>query len=130
MAIEGTLLQWGLGAAGIPDNVIKDIEKDMPNFARLCRNAKLLSPIANAAFPLIKQLMPKLSAIGDAPVKEALPMIADLSPIIDQLTPLYQQAAVIVTPEQDDINTVTPVILELVDFINKKNTNALGSGVE
>lgn len=130
MAIEDFVVSSVLGLAGVPDKITHDVEADMPEFMRLCKNAKLLSPIINEALPLVKQLMPKLNAIANTPVKEALPMAADLSPIVDKLVPLYQQMLVIVAPEQADINKVTPVILELVDYINKKNPNALGSGVE
>ena len=114
MAIEDFVVSSVLSLEGVPDKITKDVERELPEFMRLCRGAKLLSPIANEAFPLIKQLMPKLSAIGDAPVREALPMLADLSPLIDKLMPLYQQAMVIINSGQPDIDAVTPVILELV----------------
>lgn len=130
MAIEDTILTAVLGFAGVPDKVVRDIEKDMPNFARLCRTAKLLVPVGTEALPIIKALLPKAQAIGDAPVKEALPMLSDLAPLVDQLKPLYQQAAVIVTPEIADMNVVAPAISELLDFISKKYPTAAVPGVE
>lgn len=124
MAIEDFVVSSVLSLEGVPDKVTKDIEADLPELMRLCRSAKLLSPIVNEALPIVKQLMPKLNAIGDAPVREALPMLADLSPLIDRLMPLYQQAMIIVGAEQSDINAVTPAILELVDFLNKKGATS------
>lgn len=120
MAIEDFVVSSVLSLEGVPDKITKDIKADLPALMRLCRGAKLLSPVVNEALPVIKQLMPKLQAIGDAPVKEALPMLSDLAPLIEQLKPLYQQALVIVSSEQGDISVVTPAILELVDFLNKR----------
>jgi hypothetical protein len=119
--IEDMVLRYVASAASVPAKTVADIEKELPTLARLCNNAKLLNPIISEAVPIIKLLVPKLQAIGDAPVKEALPMLSDLAPLIDQLTPLYQQAVVIVTPEEGDITQVMPLIQELMDFFSKKS---------
>jgi hypothetical protein len=119
--IEDMVLRYVASAASVPAKTVADIEKELPTLARLCNNAKLLNPIISEAVPIIKLLLPKLQAIGDAPVKEALPMLSDLAPLIDQLTPLYQQAVVIVTPEEGDITQVMPLIQELMDFFSKKS---------
>ena len=122
--IEDMVLHYVASAAGVPNKTVLDIEKELPTLARLCNNAKLLNPIVTEAVPIIKQLMPKLQAIGDAPVKEALPMVSDLAPLIDQLKPLYAQAIVIITPEEADDAEVAPLIQELMDFFSKKAGDA------
>ena len=130
MAIEDVILRYVASAAGVPAPLVAQIEKEVPALARICRNAKLLSPIVNEATPIIKKLIPKLQAIGDAPVKEALPMLGDLAPLIDQLKPLYGQAMAIVGPEEGDFEEVAPVFMQLMEFFSKKYPTTLGSGVE
>lgn len=127
-SLEDMVLRYVASAASVPSKTVADIEKDLPTLARLCNNAKLLNPIISEAVPIIKKLMPRLQAIGDAPVKEALPMLNDLAPLIDQLTPLYQQAMVIITPEESDMAQVAPLIQELMDFFSKKSGLDVVSG--
>ena len=126
MAIEDTVIRAVLSFEQVPSSMVAAIEKELPATARLSRNAKLLIPVANEALPIIKKLIPKLQAISNAPVKEALPMLSDLAPLVDQLTPLYGQAMAIIGPEEGDINEVSPVVLELVDFFSKKYPTTLG----
>lgn len=128
--IEDTALHLVLGFAHVPDNVVNDLEKQLPALARLCKTARLLSPVATELTPIVKALIPKLQAISEAQVKDAGPMISDLMPLIDKLKPLYGQAMAIVSPEQADFQAVIPVLQELADFVNKRYPSTLGSGVE
>lgn len=121
MSIEDVIVDSVLTLAGVPSNVVKDIEVDMPEFARLCNAAKLLAPIADEAAPMVKALIPKLLAIGNVSVKDALPMLGDLSPMIDALKPAYAQISAVVTPEIGDAVKVAPAIGELIDFLSKKS---------
>jgi hypothetical protein len=127
-SLEDMVLRYVASAASVPSKTVADIERDLPTLARLCNNAKLLNPIISEAVPIIKKLIPRLQALGDAPVKEALPMLNDLEPLIDQLVPLYQQAMVIITPEESDMAQVAPLIQELMDFFSKKSGLDVVSG--
>lgn len=130
MAIEDFVLETVLKFADVPENIVNDLEREMPAFARLCRAAKLLAPVITEAKPTITRLIPKLQAIWNAPVREAATMTGDLAPLIDKLQPSFGQAMAILNPEQKDFEDAWPVVSELIDFISKKYPTSLGSGVE
>ena len=84
-------LDFVLSLAGVPQEQIEALDRNLPALARLCRTAKKLQPL------LIK----------------AQPLLAELNPIA-------AQAWDIIEPEMDDIKAVLPTVQEFIEFVNSK----------
>ena len=83
-----SLIDFALGLEGASQQVIDDVDKSLPGFARLAADLK-------QAAPILKQAQPHLDAL--------IPMVA-------QLWTIWQKA-------QPDIVEVAPVTQEVLDLI-------------
>ena len=85
-------IDFVLGLAGMPEETIQNLDRNLPGMARLAAAAKQAEPILTAAKPHL-----------DA-----------LEPLAVQLWPILQKA-------WPDIVAVTPTVEQLIDFANAKN---------
>jgi hypothetical protein len=71
-----SILDFGLGLAGLPEATIKDLDAHLPHLARI-------SAAAKEAEPLISQLMPIMN--------KAWPDIVSVTPLIQELIAFAKQ---------------------------------------
>lgn len=70
--------------AGLPSEMIDEVEKSEPSAAALIRIAQQAQPLITEAMPLIKALLPLYA--------QALPLLTKLQPLITKGEPLIEQA--------------------------------------
>lgn len=99
------VIRFALGIASMPDQVVNDLDRSLPGFARIAAAAKELEPILQKGEPHAEALAPLLA--------QAMPHIQELMPLIAQAMPIIKR----VWP---DIVAVTPTIEELIEFANRK----------
>ena len=93
-----SMLDFGLGLAGMPQETIARIDAEMPALARLVRAAKQVDPILQPIEPNIEQIWIQ--------ILRCWPAIVKAWPIIQAEVP--------------DIKSAMPVIVELAAFIDAK----------
>ena len=86
-----SMLDFALSIAGLPQDVINDLDNKLPGFARIVTATKELEPI-----------------------------ITEAKPYVDKLLPLFAQAYPIVIKAWPDIVAVTPTVEALIKFANAK----------
>jgi len=83
-----SLVDFALGLEGASQQVIEDVDKALPGFARLAADLK-------QAAPVLKLAQPHLNA---------------LAPLVAQLWPILQRA-------EPDVDAVAPAAKEIADLI-------------
>lgn len=78
-----SLIEFGLGMAGMPQNQIADLKAGLPVLSSIVDEAKELEPILEQMRPHIEALIPL--------VKQAMPIAAKMWPQIVAETPLIQE---------------------------------------
>lgn len=91
--------------AGIPSEMIDEIEKDEPSAAALIRIAQQAQPLLAEAMPLFKALMPLYA--------QALPLLVKLQPLLTSGEPLVEQAV-------KNMSAILPAVADVAAFIEKK----------
>lgn len=58
-----SILDFGLGLAGLPEATIKELDAQLPALERLAAIAKELEPLLSQALPLITKALPDVAAV-------------------------------------------------------------------
>lgn len=93
-----SILDFGLGMAGMPANEIADLKAGLPTLSAIAAEASELEPILEKARPHIEAILPHVQAL--------MPLIAQGMPIIQKMWP--------------QIVAVTPLIREMIAFAESK----------
>lgn len=93
-----SVLDFGLGMIGMPANEITDLKVALPTLSALAEEAKELEPILEKARPHIEAMIPHIQAL--------LPMLTEAAPTLRKMWP--------------QIVSVTPLLKELIDFVETK----------
>lgn len=58
-----SILDFGLGLAGLPEQTIKDLDAHLPHLERLAAAAKQAEPLINQLLPILNKAMPDIVAV-------------------------------------------------------------------
>jgi hypothetical protein len=93
-----SILDFGLGMIGMPENEIADLKAGLPTLSALAAEAKDLEPILEKARPHIEAILPHAQAL--------LPMLVEAGPTLQKMWP--------------QVVSVTPLLKEMIDFVRTK----------
>jgi hypothetical protein len=58
-----SVLDFGLGLAGLPEKTIQDLDKNLPALERIAAAAKQAEPLLTPLFPLLAKVWPDIVAV-------------------------------------------------------------------
>lgn len=58
-----SVLDFGLGLAGLPEKTIKDLDTQLPALERIAAAAKQAEPLLTPLFPIITKVWPDIVAV-------------------------------------------------------------------
>jgi hypothetical protein len=58
-----SVLDFGLGLAGLPDATIKDLDAHLPNLERIAAAAKQAEPLITQLMPILNKVWPDIVAV-------------------------------------------------------------------
>ena len=58
-----SLLDFGLGVAGVPEDTIKDLDAHLPHLARIAAAAKEAEPLTTQLIPILTKVWPDIVAV-------------------------------------------------------------------
>jgi hypothetical protein len=58
-----SVLDFGLGLAGLPEKTIQDLDKNLPALERIVAAAKQAEPIINQLLPIVTKAYPDIVAV-------------------------------------------------------------------
>ena len=85
-----SILDFGLGIAGMPANEIADLKAGLLTLSAIADEAKDLEPILEKARPHIEAIMPHAQALMPL-IAQAMPTIQKMWPQVVAVTPLLQE---------------------------------------
>lgn len=106
------VVKFALGVAGLPAQVVADIDKAMPGAARIIDAAKQLEPYLEQAHPHIEAITPHLAAMA--------PHVTAMMPHLQALLPLFDKVMPILKAEYPDIVALLPTAQEIIAFVGEK----------
>lgn len=99
------LIRFALGLANVPDDLVGDIDKELPGAGRLIAVAKELQPDLDALGSLLEQMAPHVVALQ--------PMVTAALPLLTKITPKLKAA-------YPDAVALLPVAQRVVAFVEGK----------
>lgn len=85
-----SILDIGLGMAGMPAKEIADLKAGLPTLSAIADEAKDLEPILEKARPHIEAILPHAQALMPL-IAQAMPTVQKMWPQIVAVTPLLQE---------------------------------------
>lgn len=108
----GGLIRFGLGLANVPDDLVAEIDRQMPGAQRLIAAAKKIEPDLRLLQPAAEKLMPI--------IQQAFPLFEQAEPLIAEAMAPIGRILPVLRAEQDDLRAILPLAQRILAFVDGK----------
>mgnify|MGYP000594358930 CR=1 FL=1 len=104
-----SLVKLALGLANVPDELIADIDKNLPGAERLVAASRAIQPHLEALVPIAEEMKPHIDALLPL-VEKAMPHVNAILPVVRKVSP--------------DLKNVLPVLHGAVAFVEGRTRSS------